>query len=61
MGVTQTTEYKKNTLSPLWDETKIFTFENLRKEELEQAIIRFDVFDKYWVFTDGLMGRCELD
>jgi Ca2+-dependent lipid-binding protein len=55
------TKVSKKTLSPVWDKSFTFEFSNLKKQDLESAIITVEVFDsQYLVFSESV-GKYEID
>jgi Ca2+-dependent lipid-binding protein len=55
------TKTSKKTLSPVWDQSITFEFSDLKKQDLETAIITIDVFDSQYLVFSKQVGRYEID
>ena len=62
LGKKKLSRPKKKTLSPIFNQTFFFSFENLKKEILEEATLKFTVLDKTsLIMKNSVLGYYEID
>lgn len=61
MNKAEKTKVSKKTLSPVWDKNVTFEFFNLKKHDLESAIITVEVFDSQYMVFSQSVGKYEID
>lgn len=55
------TKVCKKTLAPLWDENFTFEFSDLKKQILETAKLKIEVYDRQYMVFNELIGTYEID
>ncbi|KDO24696.1 hypothetical protein SPRG_10230 [Saprolegnia parasitica CBS 223.65] len=61
LGQEQHTAVKKQTLSAVWDDTLIFNFRNLDKDEVEAGAIKLSIMDANTLTRAELIGEIQFD